>query len=345
MTEVEEEPTDAGAESELQRRRNPELIRRLRLAGLAAVVLTLAAVVVTTIIDVAPPSKDDLIRRAGLIGKSELRVGVKDDQPGIAKYDEKIGKYSGFDIDIAYMVAADLGFDRESVSFYPIESKDRARMQARDGDRFVTVDLVVASYSITAARQAMPDIGFSAPYLRTAQTVMTRRDHATVQSLGDLRGETVCTLTTSTSEEQARRAGANPVTRNKISECVDGLRQKQYDAVTTDGAILAGFAHTHRDELRLHPLGVDTDERWGINAGTNKALRDLVDLSLYRSKYDPRDTRWEEAFRNNLVPEQPASVPQQVAIEDQPPVDKVRIREWPWQKRALAPLRVKVAVP
>jgi glutamate transport system substrate-binding protein len=308
-------------------------------------VLTLAAVVVTTVADVAPPSKDDLIRQAGLIGKSELRVGVKDDQPGIAERDEKTGKYSGFDIDIAYLVAADLGFDRQSVRFYPIESKDRARMQARDGDRFVTVDLVVASYSVTADRQAMPDIGFSAPYLRTAQTVMTRRDHPTVQSLGDLRGQTVCSLTTSTSEQLARQSGVNAVTRNKISDCVAGLRQKQYDAVTTDAAILAGFAYAYPDELRLHPLGVDKDERWGINAGTNTALKALVNLSLYRSKYDPRDTRWEEAFRNNLLPEEPASVPQQVAIEDQPPVDKVRIREWPWQRRALAPPRGKVAVP
>src|SRR4051812_333416 len=97
MTEVEDAPADAGAEPAPRRGRSPELMRRLRLAGLAVVVLTLAAVVVTTVVDVAPPSKDDLIRRAGLIGKSELRVGVKDDQPGIAERDAKTDKYSGFD--------------------------------------------------------------------------------------------------------------------------------------------------------------------------------------------------------------------------------------------------------
>ncbi|NJC73486.1 transporter substrate-binding domain-containing protein [Planosporangium thailandense] len=336
MSKVEERTADAASDPVARQRRRRDLMRRLRLAGLAAVVLTTVAVVVVTVVDVAPPSKDDLIREAGLIGKSELRIGVKDDQPGIALRDEKTGAYSGFDIDIAYMIAAELDFTREQVRFYPIESKDRARMQARDGDGFVTVDLVVASYSITAERRAMPDVGFSAPYLRTAQSVLTRRDHPTVQSLGDLRGEKVCSLTTSTSEQLAERSGVQAYTKNKISDCVAGLRRGDFDAVTTDAAILAGFAHLYHNELRMHALGVDADERWGINVGTNSALRDLVNLALYHSKYDPRDDRWEEAFRTNLLPEERDSLPQQVAIDEQPPVDKVRIREWPWRMRALA---------
>lgn len=343
MSKVDDRPTDAVADPAARQRRRRDVMRRIRLAALAAVVLTVVAVVVVTVVDVAPPSKDDLIRQAGLIGKSELRIGVKEDQPGIALRDEKTGTYSGFDIDIAYLVAAELDFTREQVRLYPIESKDRARMQARDGDGFVTVDLVVASYSITDERRAMPDVGFSAPYLRTTQSVLTRRDHPTVQSLSDLRGEKVCSLTTSTSEQLASRSGVQAYTKNKVSDCVAGLRRGEFDAVTTDAAILAGFAHLYHDELRMHALGVDTDERWGINCGTNRALRDLVNLALYHSKYDPRDDRWEEAFRTNLLPEVRDSLPQQVAIDQQPAVDKVRVREWPWQKRALARPGVEAA--
>jgi glutamate transport system substrate-binding protein len=346
MSKAEDGSTDAKARSDSPpwwRRR--DLVRRLRFVAVTAVVLTMAAAGVTTIVAAAPPSKDDLIRKAGLIGKGELRIGVKDDQPGVALRDEKTGNYSGFDVDIAYLVASDLGFGRESVKFYPIESKDRARMQALDGGTFVTVDLVVASYSITAERTALPDVSFSAPYLRTAQSVLTRRDHSTVQSLEDLRGQKVCSLTTSTSDKMARQAGVEEVTKNKISECVTGLRNHEFDAVTTDAAILAGFAHAYPADLRMHAIGIDADERWGINTGTNTALKTLVDLSLYHSKYDPSDTRWEDAFRNNLLPEAKDSLPQEVAINVQPPVDKVRVREWPWQKQTFAASSVRVTAP
>ncbi len=68
---------------------------------------------------------------------SELRVGVKDDQYGTAYYDPDTRTWSGFDIDIAYMIAEDLGFRRSEVRFYGMESEDRARMQAEDNGRRV----------------------------------------------------------------------------------------------------------------------------------------------------------------------------------------------------------------
>ena len=81
---------------------------------------------------------------------------------------------------------------------------------------------------------------------------------------------------------------------------------------------------------------MDTDEQWGINCGSNSALRDLVNLSLYHSRYDPADRRWEDAYDRNLRTEQPDALPQEVAIDQQPPVPTVRVREWPWQRQTLA---------
>jgi glutamate transport system substrate-binding protein len=313
-------------------------MRVVRLIALIVAALTVLVVGITAVAGHVAPSKGDLVRQAGLVGKRQLWIGVKDDQPGIALRDPATGQYSGFDIDIAYLVAADLGFGRDAVRFLPIESKDRARMQGLDGNRFVTVDLVVASYSFTAAREAMPDVHFSAAYLRTAQSVLTRRDHASVQSLNDLRGEVVCSLTTSTSQVPVQQVpGVRLVTKNKISECVSGLLAGEVSAVTTDAAILAGFAHRNPSALKLHAIGMDADERWAINTGSNQPLNTLVNLSLYHSRYDPTDQRWEEAFERNLRPEQPDSLPQEVAIDQQPTVekDKVRVREWPWETRAL----------
>ena len=306
-------------------------VRRLRLAGIVLVLLVAVLVAVVLVVVTGPPTRDDLIRRAGLDGKAQLVIGVKDDQPGVSLRDPATGLYSGFDIDIAYMIASDLGFRKTDVRFLPIESEDRARMQARDGDHFVTVDLVVASYSITPDR-IQAGVHFSAPYLETKPALATRRDHATVSSYGDMRGQKVCSLTTSTTITLLTQAGVQPVERNRISECVDALLHGEVDGVATDAAILAGFVAKYPDQLRDHDIGTAQRELYGVNCGTVPGMCDLVNLTLYHAKYDPSDSRWKDAYDRELRPEQPVNLPEQVAVDTQPAVPAVRVREWPWQR-------------
>lgn len=321
--------------------------RQLRLAALLVVLLVVAVAVARVVTADGPPTRDELRRRAGLVDKQTLLIGVKDDQPGISQLRED-GSYQGFDIDIATMIAEDLGFDESQIRFLPMESEDRARRQARDDREFVTVDLVIASYSITEAR-IKQGVTFSAPYLSTEQSVVTlKSDTRRVDSLRDLRGRKVCTLSTSTSENRLRDFGAEAHGKNRISECIQELYDGTVDAVTTDAAILAGFvAHRPGDPwpaslrgekpLRHWDIGEDPSELWGINTGPNTALRDLVDLSLYASAKDPGDRDWEEAYTRNLRWEQPANLPQQVAIGRQPEPRKVEVRQWPWERVALPP--------
>lgn len=314
-----------------------DLVRRVRLAALLIALVVAVIIVIATVILRGPPSKQDLMRDAGLIGKRELLIGVKDDQPGVSLLDRRTGTFSGFDIDIARMLAADLGFRSHEVRFLAIESEDRAKMQARTDDgRFVTVDLVIATYSVTEEREKLDGVTFSAPYLRTEQSVVTRTDFAgSVDTLQDLRDRKTCTLSTATSESAAARAGVDLISKKRISECVDALLRREVEAVTTDAAILAGFVAQHPDKLRHHDIGLDAREAWGINTGDNEALRDLVNLSLYNSLTDPRDRRWEDAFDRHLRPEQPVNLPQQVAVDQQPGVEKVEVRRWPWETAAL----------
>jgi glutamate transport system substrate-binding protein len=301
------------------------------------ILLVVAVVVASAIAVVAgPPSEDDLLKQAGMTGKQELLIGVKEDQPGVSYRDPKTGRYSGFDIDIGYMVASDLGFRPEQVRFLAIESEDRERMRAFDprSGASVTVDLVIASYSITAARVAA-GVHFSAPYLVTEQSVLTRKDTPDVDALSDLVHKNVCTIATTTSNDALRRAGVTNAKQEKgISTCVAGLLNGTYDAATTDAAILAGFVHDprYRGRLKLDDIGLEVSERYGINVGQNEALRTLVNLSLYRSWHDPNDRRWEEAFDRNLRVEQPDAEPQDVAIDSQPEVSKPPVRQWPWQR-------------
>jgi glutamate transport system substrate-binding protein len=306
-----------------------------RVARLAAVIVLLVGAVVVATVTIAglgPPSEEDLRREAGLLDKRQLLIGVKNDQPGMSLLEN--GVYRGFDVEMAYLVAADLGFAPADVRFLTIESEDRARRQALDvkTNKIVTVDLVVATFSITKARMDDPDVTFSAPYLRTEQSVLTRKTTRKYEALSDLAGEKVCTLNTTTSAQNLRAAGVQPVGKNKISECVKGLESGAYEAVSTDAAILAGFVYQKPGVFTIHDIGAEGSELYGINVGRNKALKTLVDLALYRSYTEPTDRRWEIAYDDYLRREQPAAMPQQVAVAKQPEVDRPRVRIWPWEE-------------
>jgi glutamate transport system substrate-binding protein len=302
---------------------------RLGALGLALVLaagLTLARLLVG-----GPPSVEELRAQAGVESWPELPIGVKDDQPGTA-FRDAAGIWSGFDVDIAYMIAEDLGFRRSEVRFYAMQSEDRARMQATDarGNR-VPVKMVIASYSITADRENSTGVTFSAPYLFTEQSVMTLKGRPRVSALEDLTRKRVCTLSTSTSVNALEKVNAIVTRRNLISECFDDLRRRRVDAVSTDAAILAGYKARYPDEFDHWDLGLDTTEAWGVNVGENQALRKLVDLTLYRSLKDPADDRWETAYQRNLQAEEPANRGTPIAVAQQPDVAEPDVREQPWE--------------
>jgi glutamate transport system substrate-binding protein len=307
----------------------------IRLAALGlALVLTIAITMVKLFVG-GPPSVDDLRAQSGVDGWSQLTIGVKDDQPGVAQLNAD-GSWTGFDIDIAYMIAEDLGFRRTEVKFYAIESEDRARMQATeqipgpDGKKRphrVPVKMVIASYSITPDREQMAGVTFSVPYLYTEQSVVTLEGHRAVATLDDLRAEKVCTLSTSTS----KAVGASVVRKNRVSECFKLLDTHQVGAVTTDAAILAGYKA--KDPVKYHhwDLGLDATEAWGVNVGENPALKTLVDLTLYRSYKDPKDARWDLAYKHNLQVEEPINKGTPIAVAEQPVVKRPDVRVLPWE--------------
>ncbi|BCY13812.1 transporter substrate-binding domain-containing protein [Actinoplanes sp. L3-i22] len=303
----------------------------LRLAGLGlALVLAIGLTLVRLLVG-GPPSIADLRAQAGVDGWPVLDVGVKDDQYGTAYYDPKTKIWAGFDIDIAYMIAEDLGFRRDQVRFYGMESEDRARMQATDPDgKRVPVKMVIASYSITPKRIA-EGVHFSQPYLYTEQSVMTLAGHKPVASLDDFAGQKVCSLSTATSLTAPKEAGAIVVSKNRVRECFALLDDGDVDAVSTDAAILAGWKAKFPKKYDHWDLGLDATEAWGVNVGDNPALQKLVDLTLYRSYADPRDDRWEKAYEANLQVEAAENGNTPIAVAEQPRATRPDVRELPWE--------------
>src|SRR5690242_6724836 len=93
----------------------------------------------------APASTD-----SGVVAKAKkdkrLIIGVKSDQPGLGL--QTGGRYEGFDIEIAKIIAKGLGVDEANIEWKTTVSANREPFIQQG-----TVDLVVATYTINDDRK------------------------------------------------------------------------------------------------------------------------------------------------------------------------------------------------
>lgn len=224
-------------------------------------------------------------------GGGKLVVGVKFDQPGVGEKDPATGKLSGFDISIAKLIAAALGVKDADVEFKETVSANRETFLSAG-----TVDLVVASYSITDARRAV--VSQAGPYYVTGQQLLVRKDDSSITGPDSLKDKKVCSVTGSTSIKTVQeKYGAQPAPFSTYTECVTQLLNKTVDAVTTDGAILLGYASRQPDKLKVVGDAFST-ERYGIgfkhgDATTCTALRDALNRIFANGD-------WAKAFADTL---------------------------------------------
>lgn len=229
-------------------------------------------------------------------GKGRIVIGVKGDQPGLGYYDQNTKTYTGFDIEIAELVAAQLGFGSSQVQFVPVESANRENALENG-----SVDLVVASYSYTPARAQV--VSFAGPYFETTEGLLVRTDETTVTSMNSLTSSnSVCSTSGSNSYGQiSQLTGAQPVSRNSFSECVSALKQHQVDGVYTDLAVLAGYAAQDTQALRLIEVPkASAPQLYGIGLPYgDELLRKKIDNILVAAE---KDGTWQAIFNATLAP-------------------------------------------
>ncbi|MDA3625458.1 glutamate ABC transporter substrate-binding protein [Saccharopolyspora oryzae] len=181
--------------------------------------------------------------------KGRVTIGVKEDQPGLGFRDPVTNEYSGFDIEIARHIAAQLGFDPNTqIDYKPIPST--AREQAISTGE---VDYYVGTYTINAKRKEQ--VGFAGPYYMAGQDLLVRSDNTDITGKDSLKGKKVCSATGSTPIQKVKSEGLtepqNIVEFQRYSECVQQLLDRQIDAVTTDDAILKGYAAQDPDKVKV----------------------------------------------------------------------------------------------
>ena len=231
-------------------------------------------------------------KMAQLADNGSIKIGVKKDQPGIGFEEPGASEPSGFDIEVAKMLAAKLGIRADKIEWVETVSKNREPF-LQNG----TVDLVLASYSITPERRKI--VGQAGPYYVTGQQLLVRdKDKGTITGPDKLGGKKVCSVTGSTSIKTVEeKYGAKPVPFATYSECVQQLTNSQVDAVTTDGAILLGYAAQNPDELEVVGKSF-SEERYGV--GYQKKATEMCDFinTSLQDSYD--DGSWKKAFDATL---------------------------------------------
>jgi len=239
---------------------------QVRRYGLALTATALAAVMA---VSGCAKKKDDKTTTgssggtsSGIVAKAKggtLTVGVKFDQPSLGL--KGPNGPEGFDVDVANYIAKKLGASK--VEFKEAISANRETF-LQNGN----VDMVIATYSITAKR--LPLVTFGGPYIITHQDIMVRKNDSSITSLASLKGKNVCAVKGSNSwknitdgtNKQNLKVAAKTVDALNYSDCITKLKGGTVDAVSTDATILAGFV-TQNPTLKVVNAPF-TDEKYGV---------------------------------------------------------------------------------
>ncbi|TFV63196.1 UNVERIFIED_ORG: glutamate ABC transporter substrate-binding protein [Bacillus sp. AZ43] len=218
-----------------------------------------------------------------------ITVGTKFDQPGFGLFNPNEEVPEGFDVEIAKIIAAELGIAAEDIEWVETVSANREPF-IQNGD----VDIVVATYTINDTRKQLID--FAGPYYEAGQDIMVAEGNPEgIEGPEDLAGKNVCSVEGSTPAQNIRDnyPEATLTLFDVYSKCADALAAGQVDAVTTDNVILTGLVAGSDGAFELvgNPF---TQEPYGIGlAKGDDEFRDFINDVLEES-YE--NGTWAEAW-------------------------------------------------
>ena len=191
----------------------------------------------------------------GAGGGETVKVGIKFDQPGLGL--KQGSDYVGMDVDVANYIAKELGFTPQFVE--AVSSQRETLISSGQ------VKYIVGTYSITDARKEK--VSFAGPYFIAGQDLLVRSDDSSITGPDALTGKKLCSVKGSTSAAnlQKKYPGINLQEYNTYTLCVDALKAKSVDALTTDDTILAGYAAQEANKGKLKVVGKTfSTENYGV---------------------------------------------------------------------------------
>lgn len=253
-----------------------------------------------------PPTQTvtERLKESPIWGKDQIRIGVYEDTP-LMGYREPDGqrRRTGFEIGLARGIARFLGYKEEKqIEWVPLTAPSQREYVLFRGE----ADLVVASWSIDTERK--DGIRFAGPYLITKQKFLVSTARAgEVTEISHLKnsGLPVCVVGATTTQNPLRDENIEIDSRSRRADCVTGVLDGTYIAMSSDETILTGLQSQQPSELTLVDLPLDARaERLGVGIPPgDEALRDVVGHYLmrnYRQEQEGRSTDWQDAYNENL---------------------------------------------
>jgi glutamate transport system substrate-binding protein len=234
------------------------------------------------------PSFPEGSTMARLQQAGKVKVGTKFDQPlfGLKNLE---GNLEGFDVEIAKIIAGELGIQPGGIEWVETVSANREPFIQQG-----KVDFVVATYTINDKRKQVVD--FAGPYYVAGQDIMVKKGNPLgIKGPDDLAGKQVCSVTGSTPAENIRTnyPDAKLTEFDVYSKCAEALKNDQVQAVTTDNVILLGLISQDPEAFEL----VDkkfTEEPYGIGVKKGDTqFRDFINDVLEKTY---QDGRWQQAW-------------------------------------------------
>jgi polar amino acid transport system substrate-binding protein len=183
--------------------------------------------------------------------KGQLVVGTSPDYPPFEILDQARGVPSGLDIDLAGMIAKDLGLQVRFVSLRFAGLPDAA---------------------MTATEERRKAIDFSDPYISGPNAIVARRDAKELNGLSDLSGRKVAVLAGSSLEKVAKSVqGAEVKPFASYTEAFKGLLTGQVQALLVHLSVARPFLDKHQDLT----VTAELDAPLGIGFGFRKDCPDL----------------------------------------------------------------------
>jgi glutamate transport system substrate-binding protein len=179
-----------------------------------------AAAAPTTAAPVAPAAGGATLEALKKAGK--IRIGIKQNVPLIGLKNPITNSYSGFDVEIAKIVAKSVFGDDKNRIEWVDASVSANRIP------FITdnkADIVIATFSITDSRKK--DIDMAGPYFIAGQDIMAYKvELGSIKSVDDLNGRKVCAQSGSTSltTAKAKAPKATFIELPGVAECVEALK-------------------------------------------------------------------------------------------------------------------------
>ncbi|MDQ0260115.1 glutamate transport system substrate-binding protein [Sinomonas atrocyanea] len=178
--------------------------------------------------------------------------------------DPATGKVAGFDAGISQLLAKYItGQPKENLSQVTVDTRETLLQNQ-------SVDLVIATYSITPARQQKVD--FAGPYYESKSAILVKSTNSSINSVDDLAGKNVATQAASTGVALLQKYApkANVQTFDDNPKCLAAVQQGRVDAYVIDQSILLSDVAKNKDvKIVGDPFGNSDPYGIGLHKGSD----------------------------------------------------------------------------